>query len=227
MGKGGNQDETAEQRALAEIAAKKFNRYQEVFVPLENQYMQDVLNVRTKGTYDTVGGLAAAAYQREFDAAGDKMTQSQFQAGIDPTSGAFQESSEALRRAAAARQGQGIAGAKIDNTNRFYRGLQGIIRMGTGQSAEAIGGMAQSAMRSQQQAQADAAASAQKAAGLRSIAGTIAGYGASPYINNMLYRPSGGATGLSGGSYDTTPSSTSVGGTLNYQPSGGSPYAPR
>ena len=34
--------DTAAQKKLAEIAARRFNLYQQYFVPLENQYIQDV-----------------------------------------------------------------------------------------------------------------------------------------------------------------------------------------
>ena len=47
MGGGGSAkrpDESEAYRALAEQSATYFNRYRDVFVPLENQYIQSVFN---------------------------------------------------------------------------------------------------------------------------------------------------------------------------------------
>ena len=44
MGGGGSTKikDSASQKALASIAAQRFNLYQQYYVPLENQYMSDV-----------------------------------------------------------------------------------------------------------------------------------------------------------------------------------------
>ena len=63
MGKGAKKlDETEEQRALAEIAAQRFNRYKEVFAPLEDQYIQQVFDVRDQSNYENAGGIAASQF---------------------------------------------------------------------------------------------------------------------------------------------------------------------
>jgi len=115
MGKGPKKlDETEEQRALAEIAAQRFNRYKEVFAPLEDQYIQQVFDVRNQSNYEDAGGIAASQFQREFQTGQDKLTDQMFQQGVDPSSGAFQENSAALRRAQAVGQGIGVSGAKVN-----------------------------------------------------------------------------------------------------------------
>jgi hypothetical protein len=81
MGKAKKQDETPEQRALAEIAAQRFNRYREVFAPLEDQYIQQVMDVRSQGNYETAGGIASAEFQRGFQTAQGQSLQSDVPAG--------------------------------------------------------------------------------------------------------------------------------------------------
>lgn len=179
-------DETAEERALAEISAQRFNRYKEVFAPLEDQYIQQVMDVRNQGNYEQAGGLAAAEYQRSFQTAQDNLTNEMVQQGVDPSSGAFQGNSAALRRAQAVRQGLGVSGAKVANTDRFYKGLQGVIAMGQGQAAESIGGMADIAKTAQEKAASSAESAFQTSSAVRSGIAAGAGYLASPWVDKRL-----------------------------------------
>ena len=39
--------DTAAQKKLAELAAKRFNLYQQYFVPLENQYIADIFSFQS------------------------------------------------------------------------------------------------------------------------------------------------------------------------------------
>ena len=187
-------DETEEQRAIAEIAAERFNRYKEVFAPLEDQYIKQVFDVRDQGNYETAGGLAAAEFQREFQNANQQAAGQMMSQGVDPTSGVFQENSAALRRAQAVKQGLGIAGAKIANTDRFYQGLKGVIQMGQGQASDAIGGLSRIAETAQQKANADAESAFQSNSALRSGSMGVAGYAASPYVDKALGRGASGNT---------------------------------
>ena len=195
-------DETPEERALAEISAQRFNRYKEVFAPLEDQYIQQVLDVRNQGNYEQAGSIAAAEYQRGFQTAQDNLTNQMMQQGIDPSSGAFQTNSAALRRAQAVRQGLGVSGAKVANTDRFYKGLQGVIAMGQGQAADSIGGMADIAKMSQEKASAAAESAFQNSSAIRSGVAAGLGYLASPWVDKQL----SGATGNA--STGSTPSPT-------------------
>lgn len=186
MGKPKKPNESPEARALAEIAAQRFNRYKEVFAPLEDQYISDVFEVRDQGNYEMAGGLAAAAFQPQFQRANDDLAGQMFEQGVDPSSGSFQGNSAALRRAAAVRQGLGVGGAKIENTDRFYRGLQGIIAMGQGQAGEAIDGMGRIAQNAEQNARSRAEAAFNNSSAMRSGAMAGLGYIASPFVDRRL-----------------------------------------
>lgn len=179
-------NESPEARALAEVAAQRFNRYKEVFAPLEDEYISDVFKVRDPGNYELAGGLASAAYQPEFQKANDNLAGQMFQQGVDPSSGAFQQNSAALRRAQAVKQGMGIGGAKIDNTNRFYQGLQGIISMGQGQAGEAISGMGNIAQTAEERARVNASAAFDNSSAIRSGVAAGLGYLATPWTDRKL-----------------------------------------
>lgn len=190
MGKGKTPKETEEQRALAEIAAQRFNRYKEVFAPLEDQYIQQVMDVRDQSNYETAGGLAAAEFQRGFQTGQENLQNEMFQQGVDPSAGAFQENSAALRRAQAVAQGRGVSGAKVANTDRFYQGLRGVAAIGQGQAADAIEGMAGIARSSQEKANTAAENAFTRSSAVRSGVAAGIGYLASPFVDSKLKRPS-------------------------------------
>lgn len=189
MGKGSKVDETEQERALAEIAAQRFNRYKEVFAPLEDQYIQQVFDVRDQSNYETAGGIAAAQFQKEFQTGQDKLTDQMIQQGVDPSSGAFQENSAALRRAQAVGQGVGVSGAKVANTDRFYQGLRGVMAIGQGQASDAIEGMAGLARQSQEKAAASAESAFNRSSAIRSGVSAGLGYAAAPAVDSRLQRP--------------------------------------
>ena len=190
MGKGAKKlDETEQERALAEIAAQRFNRYKEVFAPLEDQYIQQVFDVRDQSNYENAGGIAASQFQREFQTGQDKLSDQMFQQGVDPSSGAFQENSAALRRAQAVGQGLGVSGAKVANTDRFYQGLRGVMAIGQGQASDAIEGMAGLARQSQERATASAESAFNKSSAIRSGVSAGLGYAAAPAVDSKLKRP--------------------------------------
>lgn len=186
MGKPKKPKETEEQRALAQIAAERFNRYKEVFAPLEDQYIQQVMDIRSQGNYETAGGLASSAFQQNFQTAQDQLQNQMFQQGVDPSSGAFQENSAAMRRAQAVRQGVGVSDAKIANTDRFYTGLRGVMNLGQGQAATAVEGMADIAQQAQQRANQAAENAFNSSSAMRSGVAAGLGYLASPFVDRRL-----------------------------------------
>lgn len=199
MGKPKKPNETEEQRALAQIAAERFNRYKEVFAPLEDQYIQQVMDIRSQGNYETAGGLASSAFQQNFQNAQDQLQNQMFEQGVDPSSGAFQSNSAALRRAQAVRQGVGVSDAKIANTDRFYSGLRGIMNLGQGQAATAVEGMADIAQQAQQRANQAAENAFNRSSAARSGVAAGLGYLASPFVDRRLQQNKPNTTQPAGG----------------------------
>jgi len=111
------------------------------------------------------------------------------QQGVDPSSGAYEGNSAALRRAQAVGQGLGVSGAKVANTDRFYQGLRGITAIGQGQAADAITGMGDIAKTARENANRDAENSFNSSGMIRSGVAAGLGYAASPYIDSKLKRP--------------------------------------
>ena len=185
-GGGGDKPEEMESRlALSQQAAMMLQRYGSTFVGLENQFMDTVQNQFSDANYDSsiAAGMNQAAAQ--YEPAIQDMRAAAFNRGFDPTSGAFQSESEALRGAKA--RGMGLAGADrgISNTDMGFAGLQNIVKMGQGLQTEAFQGQMDVASaasdRIRQSAQDDFA----RSSSLQNLAGTgvgmAAGYGMNPY----------------------------------------------
>ena len=194
-GKPEQPDDTEEAKALAEVAAKRWNRYQEVFVPLENAYIGDVMETRNKGAYDTVGAMASANYGEQFGQANEQLAHEMQQQGVDPSSGVFMGNSAALRKAQAVKQGMGVSGAKVANTDRFYDGLSGIIAMGQGQAGQSIGGLQSLATKAGEKAVTDASNAFSNASATRAGIGQMVGMAASPFVDSQLRGSTGGTGG--------------------------------
>lgn len=175
-------DATETERALAEVAVSRINRYKQVFAPLENKLFREIYRIREPGQYDEVAGQASAAVEGEFGAAERDMTRTMSARGVDPSSGAFAGGSRALSKAKERALATGVAGAQVDNTDRFYEGVEGIVAMGQGQARDAVEGLGAVASRSNDAARIQARTAFDKATGVREVAGTAvgaaAGYGA-------------------------------------------------
>ena len=61
--------DTKAQKALASIAARRFNLYQKTFVPLENQFITDVYSMMDPQAFSNVAGLVNAVQQPQFQQA--------------------------------------------------------------------------------------------------------------------------------------------------------------
>ena len=98
-GGGDKPDEMESRLALSQQAATMLKRYGNTFVALENQFMDTVQNQFSDASYDSsiAAGMNQAAAQ--YEPAIQDMQAAAFNRGFDPTSGAFQSESEALRGA--------------------------------------------------------------------------------------------------------------------------------
>ena len=143
MGGGGSTTikDTKSQKALASIAAQRFNLYQQYYVPLENQYMSDVFSMASPSAFKGVEGYVTAIQQPEFQAARKNMQQQAFAVGADPTSGQYQARASQMQQAQAQGMGRGTAEALSGQVDRYYQGMQNIVAMGQGQAGTAMAGL--------------------------------------------------------------------------------------
>jgi hypothetical protein len=133
-------DESEAYRALAEQSATYFNRYKDVFVPLENQYIQSVFDAGSGAAYQDATDSATSITQAQFDDRIGGLQSGMLAKGVDPSSGRFQAgTADAFEKLGAIR---GLAGADagLNNTDRFVGGIQNVVKMGQGLASEAMQG---------------------------------------------------------------------------------------
>ena len=184
MGGGDYEPEESEAKlALAEQAAVMMQRYGDVFVPLENSYIESTFRQFGDQAYQGAMGRAQTRAMGLYDDAIADQQRGAFNRGFDPSSGAFQSESASL--AAAAARGAGLAGANagIDNTDSAYGALTGVVRMGQGIANEATAGQIELAGNAFQNSRASAMDDFSRVSSLRSMAGTAAGMGAGYGLN--------------------------------------------
>ena len=174
-GGGGGPDELESKEALAQQAANALQRYGKTFVPLENMFIED-----TKRMFDynaSENAMAAASTQTSgiYEQGLSDMSGSQFNMGLDPTSGRVKKESSALREAQARGVGLAGAGAGLDMTDSAYRGLGNVINMGQGLATEAMSGNVDRLQMGLDRAGAQAKSDFNRSTSLQQIAGTGAG----------------------------------------------------
>lgn len=178
-GGSGGPKEQESKLALAQQAANALKRYGDVFVPLENMYINDTKAMFDEGASDQAIAAAqnqtSAIYEQGF---GD-MRGAQFQMGLDPTSGRAVGESNALREAQA--RGMGLAGsdAGLSYTDSAYQNLGNVIQMGQGLQTQAVSGNIDRMQNSLDRAGAAAKRDFANSQSIASIAGTGAGMAAS------------------------------------------------
>ena len=125
MSGGGGDTRVAEmesKEALAEQAAISLQRYGEIFVPLENQYIETTLNQFSDQNYTNAMGQAATQAAGVYEQGmADFQNAAMMQRGLDPSMGAYREESAALRAAQARGMGQAMSDAAITNTDKGYQ----------------------------------------------------------------------------------------------------------
>ncbi|EJG1613418.1 TPA: hypothetical protein ACPJZQ_003858 [Vibrio alginolyticus] len=142
MGKGPEKAKpTADQIAAAEVAAKEWNRYQEVFVPIENEYMRITEKMGDEANYEKIAGAANTTSNSATSAAVNQ-TQKQLSAsGFNPSSGKASSASNDIVSGANANEVQTAAQGQHNVTERYTGNLQNVVSMGRGQATQATAGL--------------------------------------------------------------------------------------
>lgn len=182
MGKGAKEPgQTEEERVLGQIAVERWNDYQIRLKPMEDAFIKDVR--MTESDFDQARGAASTTVQQAFEDTGKRLEGNLFAAGLDPSSMQFNKATSGLSLDRALSTGTAINEADFAVDNADLQGLQSVVQMGQGQAMSAIDGLGSVAGRATETAINRANRSFQnRQAGLH-LVGTVAGAGASHYMN--------------------------------------------
>ena len=169
--------DTAAQKKLAELAAKRFNLYQQYFVPLENQYISDIFNLGDSASFESVDAFVNAIQQPEYQATRKGVEAEAFARGMDPTSGQYRGAVSNVLTASGKGGALGAAEALSGQVDRKYQGMQNVIQMGQGQSGKAIAGLGDVATLALERAKSEGKTAAADYLGKQQLLGTAVGTG--------------------------------------------------
>lgn len=170
-------------KALAYQAGTYFNRYQDVFVPLENSYINSVVDVGSQENYNNSAGAAGSAFTSQYSPALLNQQRQMLAQGVDPSSGKFQSTTQNSFGNFGSSMGLGMADASASNTDRLFGGMTNLVKMGQGIQSEAMQGQIGLASASEDKARNSAQTDFMKSQSNESVAGTAAGIGAGYGLN--------------------------------------------
>lgn len=202
MGGGDNEiKETPEQKAYAKVALDKWNNYQQVYKPAEDQFMQKVDRMGSESQFNQASSMAKNEVKGAFGSAIANDAKQMAAAGVDPTSGKAQSSQGALTRAQSSAELDTSSRAIAGQNERFVGGLKAVSAIGAGKEASAIDGMGAIASNSAQYAQNSALNKAQNGQMVSELAGTAAGAATAHYTNPSSNNTSTGVLGSNASDY--------------------------
>lgn len=174
MGGGGGSSEvreTSQEKSAAEVAMKEWSRYKNVYVPLENEWMEDI-RVTEPERNQIVGEAAGLTNQRFNTLQRDVVSR------VAPGSGKFTMATTGLNAQRGASVGRSMATAASLADDADLAGLQTSVALGRGQATDTQLGLGGIARRSVDNATSDAFdrwnSSNNKADTIGGLAGTIA-----------------------------------------------------
>ncbi|MBM0511408.1 hypothetical protein GO616_08670 [Aeromonas hydrophila] len=207
MGKGGSGkvEETAAQKALAEVAMQQWQLYQNELKPYEDLFMNKVDDLNREGEFDRLAGTAALGTAQSFGEARQGLADGMAAAGVDPSSGKYQEAMKALEADQALSQTDTANRAQSSQQDRYVAGLKDVVSMGQGQKAEALAGYNSLASTSLNKAAMDAQSKFNNKQAVMGLAGALGGaataYGMNSAVTTASKKISPTASVLQGKGY--------------------------
>ena len=154
----------------AQISRDQWNRYKEIYEPLERQMVDEAQDYASPENYAKAAGEASATVSQQFSKARDRLTRTP---GLDPSSAAYQSSLVGLDLAQAANDATQQNLARKNVTDTAYARKQSALGLGKGLDSTAASGMSSVASSNlslanamQRQSNAEAQAGGQLATGL-------------------------------------------------------------
>lgn len=167
--------ETEYEKEIANIAKEKWKMSEDNLQPLEDMMITDVRKGVTARERADVSGAVGLSTQKQFGQASTQRSTDMAAAGIDPTSGKYQESLSDLSRAG----GETRSAAETEGEAGLQSAQMGdelnLLRIGSGQATQAQQSMSDVASRAASKAKTEADLAYQEDQGLRQLAGTVGG----------------------------------------------------
>lgn len=167
--------DTADQKALAQIASQRWQQYQSIYKPAENRYINEMTTFDKPSRMAQAGGAAEGAVRGEYAQAIRSDVQQMTGSGINPASGAFMAQTGARARQMAADEANNVTQTETAIQDQRVAGMQNVVALGSGQATQAIAGMGETARASASEASQSAINAHNSQSARRYAAGTAGG----------------------------------------------------
>lgn len=193
MSKGGSNKvkDTPEQKALAQVAAEKWNFAQEHLAPLEDEYMAHVEQMDSDSNMAYIRGRTLQAQTQGLAAANDQLESGLNKAGINPNSGRAKSEAHGLSLDVAEAGGETLGRAQFEQDSQKIRGMQNVIGIGQGQAGQAQAGLSRVAQESSNEAVSNATNAFNRRSANLQLVGGVAGAGARYGMENGMFSTGG------------------------------------
>jgi hypothetical protein len=122
----------------SQISQDQWNRYKEIYTPLENKLVADASNYASPEQYQRSAGDASATVAQQFGKARDQLTRTP---GLDPSSPAYAASIAGLDQAQAASDATQQNAARTNVLNTSYARKTDAVSLGKGLPAASMQGL--------------------------------------------------------------------------------------
>ena len=192
-------------RMQAQIAKDQWNKYKEIYEPLEKQVVGEAQSFGAPSDYSKAAGDAQATVSQQYSKARDQLTR---QPGVDPSSAAYQASMVGLNMAEAAQGAVQQNAARQGVQDTAYARKQSAVAMGKGLDTTASAGLGSVASSNASRAATAQAQANQQAAGIGQLTGTVVG--AIPKVMSSNWLGSGSTMGYMTGQTSVSPGAVSA-----------------
>lgn len=153
-GGSGNTDikDTEDQKALAQIANERWQRYKTTYRPIEDKTLEDIQQINNAQHMQQATQAAQAATRSSFGQAIATDLGQRMASGVNPNSGAFNAAIDTDNRRMAQAESDTVNKTQQSLDDQKVAGLQTAINMGSGQATEALAGLSNVASASAQNA---------------------------------------------------------------------------
>lgn len=191
-------------RLQSQIARDQWDRYKEIYEPLERQVVNEAQNYDTPEAYQRAAGEASAAVSNQFGKARDRLTRTP---GLDPSSAGYQASMVGLDLAQAASDATQQNAARQRVRDTAYARKTDALSLGKGLPAQAGSALATSANQNLALAQAGMTQANAQAGAFGRVVDRVF---SSPSVTNNNWLGSGSPAGYALGTTSVSPAAVAA-----------------
>lgn len=134
-------EETEEQKVSAEIGRDSYKYYQRTFVPVENQYIDDVRGRNDTSEHNRLAGDVSTEFKSKFNKVNEGNHRALSAEGVDPSSGMAEGVHLSTATDQAVTQTDALNRSQVELQDSYVGGLQNVVAMGEGQATQTQQGL--------------------------------------------------------------------------------------